>query len=221
MVGSGCQKKFQAVQGVTSLFRTRSGDRFRFVKLILASTSRYRKQLLSRLGILFEVAAPDVDESALPGELPEALALRLARAKTLNVAANYTDALVVGSDQVASCGSELLGKPGNLENATRQLLLLSGREAVFHTALCVHSTATHRTLVRCVSNLVVFRTLTATQIDRYLRKEKPFDCAGSAKSEGLGIALIQKMGGDDPNALIGLPLIALIDLLHEHGREVL
>lgn len=220
MFGSNCQKKFQAVQGVTSLFHTRNRDRFQLVKLILASTSRYRKELLSRLGIPFETAAPDVDETPHPGELPDALALRLARAKTLKVAANYTDALVIGSDQVASCGSELLGKPGNHENATRQLLLLSGREAVFHTALCVHSTATHRTLVRCVSNAVVFRSLTPDQIDRYLHQEKPYDCAGSAKSEGLGIALIQKMGGDDPNALIGLPLIALVDLLLEHGLEV-
>jgi len=190
------------------------------VKLILASTSRYRRDLLSRLGLPFEVAAPEVDETPLPGELPQALALRLACAKALNVAANYTDALVIGSDQVACCDNQLLGKPGTHENATRQLRRLSGCEAVFFTALCVHSTVTAQTLHRSVSNPVWFRTLSPALIERYLRKEQPYDCAGSAKSEGLGIALIQKLGGDDPNALIGLPLIALVDLLMEHGLEV-
>ncbi len=190
------------------------------MKLILASTSRYRKELLSRLGLPFEVAAPEVDESPLPGELPETLALRLARVKALAVAANYTDALVIGSDQVASCGPDLLGKPGSHENAVRQLNLLSGREAVFFTALCVHSTITQRTLIRSVINRVQFRKLKPDSIERYLRREQPYDCAGSAKSEGLGITLIQKMGGDDPNALIGLPLIALVDMLLEHGLEI-
>lgn len=190
------------------------------MKLILASTSRYRRDLLSRLGLPFEVAAPSVDETPLPGESPQTLALRLAVAKALNVAANYSNALVIGSDQVACCGDELLGKPGTHEKAVRQLHLLSGREAVFFTALCVHDTATGRTLNRGVSNPVWFRSLSAEQIERYLRKEQPYDCAGSAKSEGLGIALIQKLGGDDPNALIGLPLIALVDLLKEHGVEV-
>jgi septum formation protein len=190
------------------------------VKLILASTSQYRRELLSRLGLPFEVAAPQVDETPLPGELPQALALRLACAKALNVSANYTDALVIGSDQVACCGGELLGKPGTHENATRQLRQLSGREAVFYTALCVHNTKTAQTLHRSVANPVWFRTLSPDLIERYLRKEQAYDCAGSAKSEGLGIALIRKLGGDDPNALIGLPLIALVDLLKEHGLEV-
>ena len=190
------------------------------MKIILASTSRYRKELLSRFGIPFGVAAPDVDESPLEGELPEALAVRLARAKALKVAEDYTDALIIGSDQVAVCGDEFLGKPGTHENAVRQLTLLSGREAVFHTALCVHSTATQRTLLRTVVNNVTFRTLSPETIERYLQKEKPYDCAGSAKSEGLGIALIKRLGGDDPNALVGLPLIALVDLLLEHGLEV-
>jgi septum formation protein len=220
MFGHWCQKKFQAVQGVTSVFSTCRGIRIPFVKLILASTSRYRKELLSRLRIPFEVAAPDVDESPMDGELPQALALRLAQAKALKVAPHYTDALIIGSDQVASCGAEKLGKPGTHENATRQLLLLSGREAVFHTALCVHSTQSNRTLVRILSNPVLFRTLSPALIERYLIREKPYDCAGSAKAEGLGIALIQRLGGDDPNALIGLPLIALVDLLREHGLEV-
>ena len=190
------------------------------MKIILASTSRYRKELLSRFGIPFGVAAPDVDESPLEGELPEALAVRLARAKALKVAEDYTDALIIGSDQVAVCGDEILGKPGTHENAVRQLTLLSGREAVFHTALCVHSTATHHTLLRTVVNNVTFRTLSPETVERYLQKEKPYDCAGSAKSEGLGIALIKRLGGDDPNALVGLPLIALVDLLLEHGLEV-
>ena len=193
---------------------------FRSVKLILASTSRYRSSLLSRLGLPFEVAAPQVDETPLPGEQPQAMALRLACAKALNVAANYTGALVIGSDQVACCGGELLGKPGTHQNATRQLRQLSGREAIFYTALCVHNTDTAQTLQRCVSNPVRFRSLSPDLIERYLRKEQAYDCAGSAKSEGLGIALIQKLGGDDPNALIGLPLIALVDLLKEHGLEV-
>ncbi len=213
-------KKLQAVQGVTFLFSGSPGALLRFVKLILASTSRYRRELLARLGLPFEVAAPQVDETPLPGEQPQALALRLACAKALNVAANYADALVIGSDQVACCGNQLLGKPGTHENATRQLLQLSGREAVFFTALCVHSTVTARTLHKSVANPVWFRTLSPPAIERYLRKEQPYDCAGSAKSEGLGIALIQKLGGDDPNALIGLPLIALVDLLREHGLEV-
>ena len=198
----------------------RQGILIGFVKLILASTSRYRRDLLSRLGLPFEVAAPQVDETPLPGELPQALALRLACAKALDVAANYTDALVIGSDQVACCGGELLGKPGTHENATRQLRQLSGREAVFYTALCVHNTQTAQTLHRNLANPVLFRSLSPDLIERYLRKEQPYDCAGSAKSEGLGIALIRKLGGDDPNALIGLPLIALVDLLKEHGLEV-
>lgn len=190
------------------------------MKLILASTSRYRRELLSRLGLPFEVAAPEVDETPIPGESAQTLAVRLAVAKAVNVAAYYADALVIGSDQVACCGDKLLGKPGTHEKAVRQLRLLSGREAVFFTALCVHNTATGRTLSRGVSNPVWFRSLSDEQIERYLRKEQPYDCAGSAKSEGLGIALIQKLGGDDPNALIGLPLIALVDLLKEHGVEV-
>jgi len=220
MFGHSCQKKFQAVQGVTRVFRTHGGVRIQHVKIILASTSRYRKELLSRLGIAFDVASPNIDESPLEGELPQDTALRLATAKALKVALNYTDALVIGSDQVASCGSEVLGKPGSHDNAVRQLSLLSGREAVFHTAICVHNTTTHRTLVRNLANPVLFRTLSPALIERYLLKEKPYDCAGSAKSEGLGIALIKRLGGDDPNALIGLPLIALVDLLEEHGLEV-
>ncbi|MFM9968441.1 MAG: Maf family protein [Burkholderiales bacterium] len=190
------------------------------MKLILASTSRYRKALLSRLNIPFEVAAPDVDETPLFNEAPQVLASRLAHAKALKVALDYTDALVIGSDQVACCGETLLGKPGTHDKAVKQLLLLSGREAVFHTALCVHNCATGITLRRNVSNRVLFRTLTAARIERYLRIEQPYDCAGSAKSEGLGIALIQRLSGDDPNALIGLPLIALVDLLSEHGLEI-
>lgn len=220
MPGSRCQNKFQAVQGVIAVFCTCKGTRIQFVKLILASTSRYRKELLSRLGMPFEVAAPDVDETPLPGEMPLALASRLARAKAIKVAADYTDGLIIGSDQVAACNGEILGKPGTHENAVRQLLLLSGREAEFHTALCVHDAGSGRTLQRSVLNKVLFRTLSPGLIERYLRREMPYDCAGSAKSEGLGIALIQKLGGDDPNALVGLPLIALVDLLLEHGLEL-
>ena len=213
-------KPFRALPLGTARFLCHLRILIQFVKIVLASTSRYRKELLARLGLPFEVVSPGVDETPLQGELPKDLALRLARAKALKVAENFPDALVIGSDQVACCDDEMLGKPGTHENAVRQLARLSGREAVFITALCVHNTATTQTLHRIVCNPVSFRPLSAELIERYLRIEQPYDCAGSAKSEGLGIALIKKLGGDDPNALIGLPLIALVDLFLEHGLEV-
>ena len=190
------------------------------MKLVLASTSPYRRELLERLALPFEVAAPQVAESRLPGEPPEALSERLARAKALAVAARFPDALIIGSDQAAVCDGELLGKPGTRENAVRQLTRLSGREAVFHTALCVHASATGLTKLRSVPCRVRFRVLDAARIERYLALERPYDCAGSAKAEGLGIALIERMQGDDPTALMGLPLIALVDLLHDFGLDV-
>jgi len=190
------------------------------LKLILASSSKYRKELLSRLRLPFSTAIPAVDESPATGEQPETLALRLAQSKALEVAKAHDDALIIGSDQVACCGNALLGKPGTHERAVQQLRFLSGREALFHTAICVHSTITGKTLSKNVINRVQFRTLSPATIERYVRAEEPFDCAGSAKSEGLGITLIQSIMGEDPNALIGLPLIALVDLLLEHGIEV-
>jgi septum formation protein len=190
------------------------------MQLVLASTSPYRRALLERLGVPFAIADPKAPEARLPGEAPEAMAARLARDKALAVAAAFPQALVIGCDQVAACGGELLGKPGDHERAARQLRLLSGREAVFHTALCVHNAPSGATGARVVPTRVAFRKLDDALIERYLRRETPYDCAGSAKAEGLGIALIERIEGDDPTALIGLPLIALVGLLREQGLDV-
>ena len=188
-------------------------------RLVLASTSPYRRALLQRLGLAFSVADPAVAEERREGEAPQHMARRLADAKARAVAVRYPDSLVIGGDQVAVCGTEILGKPMTHDNAVRQLRALSGREAVFHTAVCVHSA--RATGMRVVPCRVAFRKLDDALIERYLAKEKPYDCAGSAKSEGLGIALIEKMESDDPTAIIGLPLIALVDLLREQGLDVL
>jgi len=190
------------------------------MQLVLASTSRYRRVLLERLGIPFSVADPGVVEQRLSGEAPESMARRLAQAKALAVAPRFREALVIGCDQVATKNGEVFGKPGNHDNAVRQLRALSGGEAVFHTAICVHNTADDRSGIRVVPCRVTFRKLDDGAIERYLARERPYDCTGSAKSEGLGIALIAKMEGEDPNALVGLPLIALVDLLHEQGLNV-
>lgn len=191
------------------------------MRVVLASTSRYRRELLQRLGIPFSVADPGVAETRVPGEKPEAMAVRLAEAKALSVARGLGEALVIGCDQVAASNGEVFGKPGTHANALRQLRALSGGTAVFHTAVCVHNTATGQSRTRLVPCAVTFRRLDDETIERYLRREQPYDCAGSAKSEGLGIALIEKMEGEDPNALVGLPLIALVDLLREQGLNVL
>jgi septum formation protein len=191
------------------------------MQLVLASTSRYRRALLERLGMPFVVADPGIHEERRPGEAPEHMARRLAETKACAVAPRFREALIIGCDQVAVGNGEVLGKPGNHENAVRQLRALSGQEAVFHTAVCVYNTASGTARTRVVPCKVAFRTLDDGAIERYLRREQPYDCAGSAKSEGLGIALIEKMEGEDPNALIGLPLIALVDLLHEQGMDVL
>jgi septum formation protein len=188
--------------------------------LVLASTSRYRRVLLERLGLAFSVADPGVSEERHDGEPPARMARRLAQAKALAVASRHAGSLIIGCDQVAVCGTELLGKPVTHENAVRQLRALSGREAIFHTAVCVHNPTSDAKRVRVVPSRVIFRKLDDATIERYLAKEQPYDCAGSAKSEGLGIALIAKMESDDPSALIGLPLIALVDLLREQGIDV-
>lgn len=190
-------------------------------RLVLASTSPYRRALLDRLGLPFVVASPGVNETPSPGEAPDALAMRLARAKAAAVAGSHPDSLIIGSDQVALLDGEILGKPGNHANAVAQLRRLSGRTARFLTALCVHDSTSGRSLSRLVPYEVTFRPMGEQTIENYLRREQPYDCAASAKAEALGIALIARMSGDDPNALIGLPLIALIDLLGEHGFTVL
>jgi len=190
-------------------------------RLVLASTSAYRGSLLGRLGLPFECAAPGVDESPRDGEAPADTARRLAQAKAVAVAARFPNALIIGSDQVASLGALRLEKPGNHANAVHQLQTLSSQTAQFDTAVCVldavHGTARSR-LVTC---RVTFRPLSAGMIEAYLQREQPYDCAGSAKSEGLGIALIARIETDDPTALIGLPLIALTELLAEAGLPVI
>jgi septum formation protein len=186
-------------------------------KLVLASTSLFRRELLGRLQIPFETAAPDVDESALPGESPVATAERLSLAKARAVAKRYPDDLIIGSDQVAFLGEARFGKPGTRENAFAQLRLMSGKSVIFHTGLCLLNAATGRVHLRGVPTEVRFRELADSEIQRYLDREDALNCAGSARSEGLGIALLERLRGDDPNALVGLPLIALCDMLRAEG----
>lgn len=187
------------------------------MQLVLASTSPYRKELLSRLKLPFEVVAPEVDETPLPGEAPQDTALRLAQLKARAVKAKFPDALIIGSDQVAVLEGTQLGKPHTHDNAVKQLRFMRGKTVGFHTALCLYNSRMDRMQAEVVPYLVSFRDLTDAQIEGYLRKEQPYNCAGSAKSEGLGIALIAKMEGCDPNALVGLPLIRLIDMLTNEG----
>ncbi len=188
--------------------------------LVLASTSPFRRELLARLQIPFETVAPQTDESALPGETPPATARRLAETKARAVMQRYPDALIIGSDQVAACGSERFGKPEMRESAIAQLRLMRGKEVVFHTGLCLLNSATDRAQLRCVDTHVGFRDLSDAEIESYLDKEDALNCAGSAKSEGLGISLLAYLRGDDPNALIGLPLIALCDMLRAEGLRL-
>ena len=190
-------------------------------QLVLASTSKYRRELLTRLGLPFGVASPQVDETALPNEAPQDTARRLAEAKARAVAARFPQALVIGSDQVAVLDDIPLGKPGNHATALRQLRAMRGKEVVFHTALCLCNAASGQVQTRIVPFYVRFRDYSDAQIERYLQREQPYDCAGSARCEGLGIALIAEMRGDDPNALIGLPLIALTEMLAAQGVSVL
>jgi len=189
--------------------------------LVLGSTSRYRRELLERLRLPFTVERPDVDESPLPGETPRNLALRLALNKARAVAAQHRDAVVIGADQVAELDGEAIGKPGTHERAVEQLRRMSGRRVVFQTALAVVRAATgfERALLAPVR--VQFRTLADAEIERYLRLEEPYDCAGSAKCETLGIALLAAIDSDDPTALVGLPLIRTCELLREAGLDPL
>jgi septum formation protein len=186
-------------------------------RLVLASTSAYRRELLSRLQIPFDVASPETDESALPGESPAATAERLSAEKARAVARRFPDALIIGSDQVAYLGNLRFGKPLTRERAIEQLHAMRGHTVIFHTGLCLLNSASGRQQVCGVPTEVTFRQLSDAEIERYLDKEQPFQCAGSAKSEGLGIALLSRMQSDDPNALIGLPLIALCNMLRNAG----
>ena len=189
--------------------------------LILGSTSRYRKELLSRLGIPFEVAAPEVDETPQLNEAPKDLACRLALAKARAVASKHPDAVVIGSDQVADLEGEPLGKPGNHTNAVKQLQRMRGKTVIFQTALSVICVATGFEQTDLASVKVTFRDLTDAEIESYLKAEEPYDCAGSAKSEGLGIALLAAIDNDDPTALVGLPLIRTCNMLRAAGVKLL
>lgn len=189
--------------------------------LILASSSVYRRELLTHLQIAFSCISPDVDETVLPGEKPEQTALRLAQEKARKIALDNPQALIIGCDQVATLDGLQLGKPLNHENATRQLRMMRGREVTFHSALCLFNAVTGSMQAEVVPYIVQFRNLSDEQIESYLLKEQPYHCAGSAKSEGLGIAIIERMIGEDPNALIGLPLIKLVTMLGNEGVNVI
>lgn len=189
--------------------------------LILASSSVYRRDLLERLRLPFDVAAPNVDETPLPGETADRTALRLAEAKARVTAQSGQNALIIGSDQVAVLDGERLDKPGSHAKAVRQLNAMRGKSVVFHTALCLYNCGSDRVQVANVPTRVTFRNFTDAQIERYLTSERPYDCAGSAKIEGLGIALVERVVSDDPTALIGLPLIQLISMLKNEGIEII
>lgn len=190
--------------------------------LVLASTSPYRRELLDRLGLEFSVCSPDVDETAKPGEAAADLVRRLAEAKARAGAQQQTaPALIIGSDQVAVIDGEVLGKPGTFERACAQLTQLAGQRVSFLTGLCLYNTFTQRIQIDMVPFAVEFRPLTRAQIEAYVRKEQPLNCAGSFKSEGLGITLFTRMEGEDPTALVGLPLIRLVDMLIVEDVDVL
>jgi len=189
--------------------------------LVLGSTSPYRRELLSRLHLQFQVASPDVEETPQPGESPRALAARLALAKARSVAARFPEAVVIGSDQVADMDGEPLGKPGNHENAVAQLRRMRGRTVVFQTAVSVVCLAAGFEQSDLAPVNVKFRSLTDDEIEAYLRAERPYDCAGSARSEGLGIAILDAIESDDPTALVGLPLIRTCRMIRAAGVKVL
>lgn len=190
-------------------------------KLILASTSPFRKQLLEKLHLVFDTAKPDVDETALPEETATALVERLAIAKAQAIAPEFADALIIGSDQVCVNDGEILGKPGNFKNAFKQLKAASGKRITFYTGLALLNTRTGIVQSLVEPYVVQFRALNDQMINHYLEKEQPFNCAGSFKSEGYGIALFESFEGKDPNSLIGLPLISLIKMLEKENFSVL
>lgn len=186
-------------------------------RIVLASSSNYRKALLARIGLDCTAISPDIDENALQNEAPAATALRLAESKARSIARHEPVALIIGSDQVAVLDHQLMGKPGNHVAATRQLQAMSGKTVVFHTALCLLNSETHAMQLANVPTTVRFRKLDAAQIERYLQRDQPYDCAGSAKIEALGITLVAQVESNDPTALIGLPLIALVTMLQKEG----
>jgi septum formation protein len=188
--------------------------------LILGSSSVYRRELLQRLRIPFETVSPEIDEAPLHGETPDATALRLAKTKASKIAVTYPDALIIGADQVAVLNGVQLGKPLNHANAFQQLRFMQGKEVIFYTAISLLNSRSNHAQTRVIPFRIKFRQLSDQQIINYLNKEQPYHCAGSAKSEGLGIVLIERMTGDDPNALIGLPMIALVDMLTNEGIAV-
>jgi septum formation protein len=194
------------------------------MKLILGSTSPFRKELLERLKIDFSCASPDVDETPIEGETIEQMVMRLSELKAEAIAEQIKnsneDALIIGSDQSAVLNGKPLTKPGNFENAVKQLSDASGQRIVFQTGLCLLNTRTGKKQTICEPYTVVFKKLSAQTIERYLKKEEPYNCAGSFKSEGLGIALFEKFEGEDPNSLIGLPLIKLVGMLENEGLEI-
>jgi len=230
MVGSAAHKVnyFRILGGRLSRpIRARFGRKYGMTALadtdlVLASTSAYRRELLARLGAPFRQQSPQVDEAPRPGEAPAILAARLAAAKAAAVAAMNPNALAIGSDQVADCAGSILGKPGDIARARQQLRASSANRVVFHTAICLIDTrsAPAREFHAIDTTTVAFRHLTDAEIERYLARERPFDCAGSFKSEGLGISLFERIESQDPTALIGLPLIALCRLLREAGVDL-
>jgi len=191
------------------------------VPLILASTSPFRRELLGKLCLPFECVAPDIDESPIAGETPSKLVARLAEQKAKAVAHSHPNSLIIGSDQVAVLDQQILGKPGTHARATRQLQQASGKRITFLTGLSLYNSQNDMLQTEVVPFTVYFRKLSEKQIENYLLKEQPYNCAGSFKSEGLGISLFEKLEGEDPNTLIGLPLIRLIQMLENEGVEVL
>lgn len=189
--------------------------------LVLASSSPSRRVLLARLGMPFTIAVPDVDETRRPGEPPQELMIRLAEAKARAVAEKHPNALIIGSDQVAYLDDTVIGKPGNRARAIAQLMRASAREVVFYTGLCLLDAATGCTQLCCEPFRVHFRRLSPARIEAYIDRERPFGCAGSFRSEGLGIALFERLEGEDPSALMGLPLIRLISMLEAEGVDPL
>lgn len=194
------------------------------MKLILGSTSPFRKELLERLQIEFSCASPNVDETPVEGESIEQMVMRLSELKAEAIAEQISDkgedALIIGSDQSAALNGKPLTKPGDFDNAVAQLSAASGQRIVFQTGLCLLNTQTGKKQTLCEAYTVVFKQLSAQTIERYLKKEEPYNCAGSFKSEGLGISLFEKFEGEDPNSLIGLPLIKLITMLENEGLEI-
>ena len=191
------------------------------MKLVLGSTSPFRKALLEKLHLDFECDSPDIDETPLENEDVESMVIRLAIKKARVIANRHKDALIIGSDQSAVLDGKKLSKPGNFENAFKQLSRASGRKIVFQTGLCLLNSASGNTQSICVPYTVVFKELTPTMIENYLHKEQPYNCAGSFKSEALGIALFERFEGSDPNSLIGLPLIELVNFLENEGISIL